>query len=256
MRLLLISDLHANLEAMETVMNAAPEYDMIANLGDVVGYNASPNEVCDHAVALGGILVRGNHDRACCGLSDMSGFNPVAAISARWTQMTLKPEHLQWLRDLPKGPIRHESLPGLEFVHGAPEDEDEYLLNVFSAEESFSMPAQAGIIFFGHTHLQGGFVEEQSKIRQFAPAYNNVDKAAQFELALRRGTRYLINPGSVGQPRDGDWRAAFAVYERNGDDDPGRVTFHRVPYEVKRAQERILEANLPPRLAMRLQLGR
>jgi predicted phosphodiesterase len=255
MRLLVISDIHANLEALDAVMNAAPEYDLIANLGDVVGYNASPNEVCERAITLGGVMVRGNHDRACCGLSDLTDFNPVAAISARWTQTTLKPEYLQWLRDLPKGPIRSDSLPGLELVHGAPEDEDEYLLNVFGAEESFSMPGQANVIFFGHTHLQGGFMDEQNKVRQFVPVYNKLEGAVESEMELQPGTRYLINPGSVGQPRDGDWRAAFALYEKNGEE-PGRVTFHRVPYAVDQAQERVLAANLPPRLAMRLQLGR
>ena len=255
MKLLLISDIHANIEAFEAVMKAAPEYDLIANLGDVVGYNASPNEVCARAIALGGILVRGNHDRACCGLTDLSDFNPVAAISARWTQTMLKPEHLEWLRDLPKGPIRHDALPGLEFVHGAPEDEDEYLLNTFTAQESFAMPGQADIIFFGHTHIQGGFSDEQNRIRQFVPAYKKVEDPAQFELELQEGARYLVNPGSVGQPRDGDRRAAFALYESKGDQ-PGKVTFYRVPYDIDKAQERILEANLPPRLAMRLQLGR
>ncbi len=255
MRLLLISDLHANQEAFEAVMNAAPEHDLVANLGDVVGYNGSPNEVCERAIALGGIIVRGNHDRACSGLTDLSDFNPVAAISARWTQMMLDPEHLHWLRDLPKGPIRREALPGVEFVHGAPEDEDEYLLNVYSAEESFRMPEQAGIIFFGHTHLQGGFQEADGKVQQFAPAYDSVEGAVQSEMELRAGSKYLVNPGSVGQPRDGDWRAAFALYEKQ-DDELGRVTFYRVPYDVDRAQERILSANLPPRLAMRLRLGR
>lgn len=255
MRLLLISDLHANKEALDAVMNAAPEHDLVANLGDVVGYNASPNEVCERALALGGLIVRGNHDRACSGLTDLSDFNPVAAISARWTQMNLKAERLEWLRELPKGPIRREELPGVEFVHGAPEDEDEYLLNVFGAEESFRMPGQAEVIFFGHTHLQGGFVEEGGRVRQFAPAYDSVEGAVQFDLELDAGTRYLINPGSVGQPRDGDWRAAFALYERQGDG-PGRVRFFRVPYDIDSAQEHILSANLPPRLAMRLKLGR
>ena len=218
MRLLLISDLHANQEAFEAVMNAAPEHDLVANLGDVVGYNASPNEVCQRAIGLGGVMVRGNHDRACSGLTDLSDFNPVAAISARWTQITLKDNHLQWLRDLPKGPIRREELPGVEFVHGAPEDEDEYLLNSIGAEESFAMPDQADIIFFGHTHLQGGFLQEGGKIRQIVAGFGSVEGAVQWDMELRPGTRYLINPGSVGQPRDGDWRAAFALYEREGDE--------------------------------------
>ncbi len=255
MRLLLISDIHANHEAFDAVMQAAPEYDLLANLGDVVGYNASPNEVCEWAIALGGIIVRGNHDRACSGLTDLSDFNPVAAISARWTQMTLKADYLKWLRSLPQGPIRREGLPGVEFVHGAPEDEDEYLLNTFSAEESFNMPGQADVIFFGHTHLQGGFAEENGKVQQFVPSYDSVEGAVQADMELLPGVRYLINPGSVGQPRDGDWRAAFALYEKH-DDQPAHLRFYRVPYDVDRAQERILSANLPPRLAMRLRLGR
>ncbi len=117
------------------------------------------------------------------------------------------------------------------------------------------MPGQADIIFFGHTHLQGGFFEEDGRVRQFAPAYDSVEGAVLWEKELRPGTRYLINPGSIGQPRDGDWRAAFALYEKQ-DDGPGRVFFYRVPYDIDRAQERILLANLPPRLAMRLRLGR
>jgi diadenosine tetraphosphatase ApaH/serine/threonine PP2A family protein phosphatase len=255
MRLLLISDMHANIEAFDAVMKAAPRYDMVANLGDVVGYNASPNEVCAQAIALGGVVVRGNHDRACSGLTDLSDFNPVAAISARWTQSTLSPEHLQWLRELPQGPVRHEDMPGVEFVHGAPEDEDEYLLNVYSAEENFQLPDQPRIAFFGHTHLQGGFVEESGKVRQFFPDYGDPEGRVEFELRLQPEARYLINPGSIGQPRDGDWRAAFALYEtENGG--PGRMHFYRVPYDVDQAQERILAANLPPRLAMRLRLGR
>jgi predicted phosphodiesterase len=254
MRVLLISDLHANLEAFEAVMAVAPKYDFVANLGDVVGYNASPNELCAHSISLGGLMVRGNHDRACSGLTDLSDFNPVAAISARWTQDSLTPEHLQWLRDLPQGPVRHEHVPEVEFVHGAPDDEDEYLLNVFSAEESFNMPGQADTIFFGHTHLQGGFIEERGHVRQFAPEYESVEGVVQFELVLQPGIRYLINPGSIGQPRDGDWRAAFAVYEVS--DRRARVRFYRVPYDIDMAQQHILSANLPPRLAMRLRIGR
>jgi diadenosine tetraphosphatase ApaH/serine/threonine PP2A family protein phosphatase len=255
MRLLLISDIHANLEALEAVLAAAPPYDMLANLGDVVGYNASPNEVCTLVLGLDGLIVRGNHDRSCSGLTDLSTFNPVAAISARWTQVRLTPEHLSWLRALPQGPLRQESLPGVEFVHGAPEDEDEYLLNVFSAEESFSIPGQAGIVFFGHTHLQGGFVQEGNKVRQFSPLYESAEGAVEFEMPLQPGSRYLINPGSVGQPRDGDWRAAFAIYETRKSQ-PGRVRFHRVPYDLSGAQERILASDLPPRWAMRLRMGR
>jgi len=254
MRVLLISDVHANLEALVAVLNAAPAHDLVANLGDLVGYNASPNEVCERLLTLGGIVVRGNHDRVCSGLTEVADFNPVAAISARWTQMTLEPSYRDWLCSLPEGPLRLDSIQNVEFVHGSPGDEDEYLLSTTSAEENFRLPDQADRMFFGHTHLQGGFIEENAQVRHFAPAYEGPDGFAKCELVLHPGSRYLINPGSVGQPRDGDWRAAFALYENNKDH--ARVTFYRVPYDIDMAQDRILSLNLPPRLAMRLRMGR
>ena len=118
---------------MEACLAVAPAHDFLVNLGDVVGYNASPNEVCDRVRAMGGSIVRGNHDRACSGLTDLAEFNLVAAMSARWTQTTLRPEHLEWLRALPQGPLRRQELPGVEFVHGSPRDEDEYVLNPSTA---------------------------------------------------------------------------------------------------------------------------
>src|SRR5579863_4464167 len=129
MRLLLLSDIHSNIEGLEACLDAAPAFDMVVNLGDVVGYNASPNEVCERVRSMGGAVVRGNHDRACSGLSDLSEFNLVAAMSARWTQTVLEFEHAEWLRSLPQGPLRHDELPGVEFVHGSPRDEDEYVLS-------------------------------------------------------------------------------------------------------------------------------
>src|SRR3974390_3691322 len=111
MRLLLISDIHANLEAFEACMAAAPAYDRVVNLGDVVGYNASPNEICERVIAMNAPIVRGNHDRACAGLSDLKEFNPVAALSAYWKTRTLTPAHLAWLKALPKGPLSVDDLP-------------------------------------------------------------------------------------------------------------------------------------------------
>ena len=255
MRLLLLSDIHANLEALEACLAVAPAHDLIVNLGDVVGYNASPNEVCERVRALGGWIVRGNHDRACSGLTDLSEFNLIAAMSARWTQTALLPEHLEWLKDLPQGPMRLGEVEDVEFVHGSPRDEDEYVLNPSTAGANLRMPGHAGKIFFGHTHLQGGFAVENGRMRNFAPVFPTGDDVVQFAMPLAAGERYLINPGSVGQPRDGDWRAAFALYEPNGDA-PGAVRFYRVPYEVDETQRRILSANLPERLAFRLKLGR
>ncbi|MGB7554738.1 MAG: metallophosphoesterase family protein [Candidatus Korobacteraceae bacterium] len=255
MRLLLLSDIHANLEAMEACLAAAPAYDIIVNLGDVVGYNASPNEVCERMRAMGGQVVRGNHDRACTGLTDLSEFNLVAAMSARWTQTTLAHEHLNWLRNLPQGPMRVEGLAGMEFVHGSPRDEDEYLLNASTANANFRVPGHADVMMFGHTHLQGGFVYQEGRTLPIAPGYGTMEGAVESTLTLTPGERYLINPGSVGQPRDGDWRAAFALYEDDGNG-PARVTFYRVPYNVKQTQDKIFAASLPERLALRLATGR
>jgi predicted phosphodiesterase len=255
MRLLLLSDIHANLEAMEACLAAAPAYDQVVNLGDVVGYNASPNEVCERVRAMGGPIVRGNHDRACTGLTDLSEFNLVAAASARWTQVELATEHMDWLRSLPQGPMWVDELPGLEFAHGSPRDEDEYLLNPFMASINLHMPGHADVMMFGHTHLQGGFVYQEGRTRPLAPNYEGMEGAVESTLTLFPGQRYLINPGSVGQPRDGDWRAAFALYEKKGNA-PAQVTFYRVPYDVKQAQDRIIAASLPERLALRLATGR
>jgi predicted phosphodiesterase len=254
MRLLLLSDVHANLEAMEACLAAAPAYDRVVNLGDVVGYNASPNEVCELVRAMGGPVVRGNHDRACTGLTDLSEFNLVAAMSAQWTQIALAREHRNWLRSLPQGPVRVDELRGLEFVHGSPRDEDEYLLNASTANANFLEPDHADVMMFGHTHVQGGFVHQEGSTHYFEPEYDNMEGVAEFTLTLTPGERYLINPGSVGQPRDGDWRAAFALYEKNRNE-PAQVTFYRVPYDVKKAQDRIFAASLPERLALRLATG-
>jgi diadenosine tetraphosphatase ApaH/serine/threonine PP2A family protein phosphatase len=255
MRMLLLSDIHANLEAMEACLAVAPAHDVLVNLGDVVGYNASPNEVCERVRAMGGTIVRGNHDRACSGLIDLSEFNLIAAMSARWTQVTLQPEHLDWLRALPQGPLRREEGPAAEFVHGSPRDEDEYVLNASAASANLRAPGHADRIFFGHTHLQGGFAYEDGRVRTLTPTFPTGEDVVEYTMPLARGERYLINPGSVGQPRDGDWRAAFALYERDGDA-PGAVTFYRVPYDVDATQQRIISANLPERLATRLKLGR
>jgi predicted phosphodiesterase len=255
MRLLLLSDIHSNLEALEACLDAAPEYNEIVNLGDVVGYNASPNDVCRRVRELGGLVVRGNHDRACAGLSDLSEFNLIAAMSARWTQTVLEPDHTEWLRQLPQGPQTKQGMHGLEFVHGSPRDEDEYLLSAPTALLDFSEPPNSDLIFFGHTHLQGGFVYNGGRPTYFTPQFEETKGLIQWKMPLLGRERYLINPGSVGQPRDNDWRAAFALYESEIGF-PGTVTFYRVPYDVQSAQARVLAANLPERLATRLALGR
>jgi len=263
MRALLISDIHANLEALEAVLAAAPSHDVVWNLGDVVGYGANPNEVIDETRRLGNVFVRGNHDRVCSGLGGIEEFNPVAQRAARWTECVLTGEHRDWLRHLAVGPIAPDG-PFVRCVHGSPADEDDYVLTVRDAWPALEA-TDARITFFGHTHVQGGFATNGDEWFRLSPQYaghrfhpgdhreqGGHAEAEEFELELRVGARYLLNPGSVGQPRDGDWRAAFALY----DDARMTVTWYRVPYDVKEAQERIVQAGLPDRLAARLRDGR
>jgi predicted phosphodiesterase len=251
LRVLILSDVHSNLEALEACVAAAPAYDQVVNLGDIVGYGASPNEVIERSRELGKIFVRGNHDKAASGVMDISDFNPVAGMAALWTRENLTPENLAWLRALPPGPVQVPGMPEVQFVHGSPMDEDEYVVTVRDAIAPLSA-SSAPISFFGHTHLQGSFSNGHSHTDVFRPIYRTVGQAETVDFPLQANLRYLVNPGSVGQPRDGDWRAGFAVF----DSESRIVTFCRVPYNLKRSQELILEANLPPRLASRLATGR
>jgi predicted phosphodiesterase len=250
-RVLLLSDIHSNLEALEACLGAAPRFDLVMNLGDIVGYGASPNEVIARSRGLGKFFVRGNHDKAVCGLIDIKDFNPVAALASAWTRDQLTWENLEWLRALPQGPVQIAELPDTQFVHGSPADEDEYVVNVGDAVAPL-MDSPILVTFFGHTHLQGSFTLNGDHIDGVHPAYRTVGQVERSEFPLKKGLRYLVNPGSVGQPRDGDWRAGFAVF----DSDAGIVAFYRVPYNLKSAQDRILAADLPQRLATRLAAGR
>jgi predicted phosphodiesterase len=250
-RILLLSDIHANLEALEAALAAAPAFDAVVNLGDIVGYGASPNEVAERARALGKVFVRGNHDKAATGVMNLDDFNPMAAAAAIWTRNQLTPENLDWLRGLPQGPVLLPDFPQVQLVHGSPNDEDEYVVSLGDALAPL-ITLTIPLTFFGHTHLQGGFFANGSSADGFRPEYRTVGQPESVALQLKPATRYLINPGSVGQPRDGDWRAAFALF----DSETQVIHFHRTPYNLKAAQDRIFAAKLPPRLATRLAAGR
>jgi predicted phosphodiesterase len=248
MRALVISDIHSNLEALNAVLAAAPPHDVIWNLGDVVGYGASPNEVIDCVQPLGTLVVRGNHDRACGGL-DALDFSRQALLAIQWTASVLSGDHLEWLRSLAAGP----ATPGesaVSCVHGSPRDEDEYLLTLDDALPSL-LAASSRITFFGHTHRQVAFASNGDEQFCLRPDYDLPAQPEFSELRLRDGARYLLNPGSVGQPRDCDWRAAFALF----DDEQSLFTWHRVPYDMAEAQRRIRSAGLPDALAYRLGQG-
>jgi diadenosine tetraphosphatase ApaH/serine/threonine PP2A family protein phosphatase len=250
-RVLVLSDIHGNLEALQACVAAAPAFDRVVNLGDIVGYGANPNEVIDMLRQLGALSLRGNHDKACAGTMDLSTFNPMATLAAMWTRQALRPENLEELRNLPQGPLYIEGCEGVQFVHGSPLDEDEYLLSTLDGLEQL-LHIKVPVTFFGHTHIQGGFAIEGDEGMTLRPNFRKRDQAESYEQRLRRDGRYLINPGSAGQPRDADWRAAFAVF----DCQEWSVTYYRVPYDVKCAQRKILDANLPDRLAHRLKEGR
>lgn len=251
MRFLILSDIHSNLDALEAVLAAAPAYDAVANLGDIVGYGACPNEVIDRSRELGSIFVRGNHDKACAGIADVRGFNYIAAAAVVWTHHALRPDNLEWLKALPQGPLVLEPLKDVQVVHGSPRDEDEYLLASEHASESLEA-VSVPLTFFGHTHMQGGFLLTNNQEITFHPKFKEENENENWDLDLSRPGKYLINPGSVGQPRDGDWRASFAVY----DSEDKKITFYRVIYDIAKAQKRIRDAQLPERLAERLVHGR
>ena len=249
MRALVLSDIHGNYHALQAVLGEAGPVDALWNLGDAVGYGAFPNEVLETLRPLATLNVRGNHDRVCCGLSDSYGFNPVAAQAAAWTRSQLSAENRAWLRAVPQGPL--EASERALCAHGSPLNEDQYIVSMRDAWVPLQR-MEAEITFFGHTHLQGAFSQRAEEWEEVRPYLEAAGAEQRFTLDLPAGSRHLINPGSVGQPRDGDWRAAFALY----DDAAEQVTFCRVSYDLEGAQQAIREAGLPDRLASRLAVGR
>jgi diadenosine tetraphosphatase ApaH/serine/threonine PP2A family protein phosphatase len=245
-RRLILSDIHSNLEALEAVLrHAHGAYEEIICCGDVVGYCASPVEVTAWTRENARRIVRGNHDRACSGMEDLGWFNPVARSAAEWTMAQLAPGDREWLASLPQGPIDCGSY---ELAHGSPADEDEYLVNTFEVER-LEEQLQRNICFVGHTHVQSAWSWQRGGIQRLP-----VPKRGEQERIcdLDPDYLYLINPGSVGQPRDGDPRAGYAIW----DEENGLVYFRRVPYDIPGAQSRILEAGLHRMLAERLSSGR
>jgi len=241
LRYALISDIHANYEALEAVLQKldSMEIDQIVCLGDVVGYNASPNECCEAIRARNIPTILGNHDAVACGVEEPWGFNPVALAAAMWTREKLSEENLEWLRGLP------DALHFGDFVavHGAPKNRNTYL---FTWEDilphlSFLDEQNCDLCLIGHTHSPGIFS---------ADGVYTVDDDHKFQLG--EGKRFFINPGSVGQPRDGNAMAAFGIL------DTALNEFEqvRIPYAQEEASRKVIEAGLPPFLADRLKVGR
>lgn len=247
MRLLILSDIHANIDALDAVLDASPAdtWDRVVVLGDLVGYGAQPNAVVDRVRALNPLAtIRGNHDKAACGLDDGSNFNQIARYAAAWTGETLTADNRAYLRALPPGPLLVDQ--DIEICHGAPYDEDHYIFDRDDAVQALAVTARP-LCLFGHTHLPVVFARRGDSLETVVPEGDETDR-----MDLVQGVQYLVNPGSVGQPRDGDPRAAFAIY-----DTATRVLrLRRIAYPVEAAQRRILAAGLPASLANRLAIGR
>ena len=247
MRLLILSDLHANLTAFDAALAAASgKWDAAVCLGDVVGYGPDPVTVSEKVQNITSDVIRGNHDKAVAGIMTSDDFNPVAKMAVEWTQSQLSPELMSWLATLPQGPKQAQ---GVVLIHGAFQDEDEYVFTPAQALEGL-LDSSTVLSFFGHTHHQGGFSYHESDIEVLALRPRPTESFSA--LHLEPGHKYLLNPGSIGQPRDGDPRAAFAI----ADFDHKIVEFWRVPYDISSVQSRMYEANLPEPLIFRLALGR
>ena len=248
MRYLVLSDIHSNLEALDAVLRAAAAhpYDAVLVLGDLVGYGADPNAVVDRVRDLNpAAIVRGNHDKVAAGLEDAEDFNPMARSAAVWTRESLTPGSLDFLRQMPPGPRVVDS--SIEICHGSPIDEDLYVVADADAARSIAA-SRSPICLFGHTHVAlSARTDSLGRLSIEAPQGH-----PEFSTPIEVNSKYLINPGSVGQPRDGDSRAAYAI----ADMDRKVVTLYRVAYPIEAAQKKILDAGLPPMLAYRLGMGR
>ena len=243
MRYLVLSDLHANLQALDAVIADADAigYDEVLLLGDLVGYGADPAAVIDRTLALEPILmIRGNHDKVCCGIESPLLFNDAARAAAEWTGSVLDASRLDVLRNLPKGPRQLNE--HIEICHGAPFDEDHYVFDDQDASRAADA-ASRRICLFGHTHLPAVYATAQD------PVVASDDMAD--ELTLPKSGPVLLNVGSVGQPRDGDPRAAYGLLDQAR----GTIRLRRVEYDIAGAQAAILNAGLPPWLAIRLERG-
>jgi len=236
----ILSDVHSNGDALEAVLESARTEgcDTYWCLGDVVGYGAEPDRVVDRVRELGAVTVAGNHDWAACGKVSTRQFNKNAALAAAWTATNTRKDNLDWLAALPLVETRDHT----RLVHATPSAPEEWNYCMRIDDAWIEMKSfEEMICMIGHSHYPGVFEKDGEEIRYTrAPS-----------LRLREGRQYLVNVGSVGQPRDGDPRAAYAVH----DTESGLLRHVRVTYDVEAAQAKILAAGLPPFLASRLAAG-
>jgi diadenosine tetraphosphatase ApaH/serine/threonine PP2A family protein phosphatase len=239
MRIAVLSDIHANLPALDAVLTDAGAVDGIWHLGDVVGYGPDPDGVIDRLRAAGAQGVRGNHDAAAIGGSEIDWFNPDARRAMEWTRKAISSASVDWLGDLP---VRRR-LEGCDLVHGSPRQPLwEYVTSASLARDNIDL-LQEPIGLHGHTHIPVAWVEDGTEIEGLSPR-----DGAKLQL---EGRRALVNPGSVGQARDGDPRASYLVL----DPQAGSMTWHRVAYDIESVQAAMRAAGLPGFLVSRLSIG-
>ncbi|HZX68341.1 MAG TPA: metallophosphoesterase family protein [Candidatus Elarobacter sp.] len=241
MRYAVVSDVHSNIDSLETVLAMLNDDDALLCLGDIVGYGPNPNECVERIRARATATVLGNHDVAAVDNFGLAYFNPAAREAMKWTQSVLTRENVAWLDSL-----GYEfRMPDFLLVHGAPVNYFEYILDKPAAARAFAA-TDAPIIFIGHTHI----AEVYTLHPDGGIAHAHLQQGG--EVPLEDGARYLINVGSVGQPRDLNPRASFGLYDTVA----RTVTITRFDYPIARVQEKIASVNLPDALARRLVVGR
>jgi len=239
MRIAVLSDIHANLPALDAVLADAGSLDGTWHLGDVVGYGPDPDGVVARLREIGAVGVRGNHDAAAGGGSEIDWFNPDARRAMEWTRTAISPQTVDWLRGLPE----RRAIDAFELVHGSPREPLwEYVTSSSIARDSLAVLNEP-IGLHGHTHVPVAFLEDGNEVERFSPRDGST-------LDLR-GRRALVNPGSVGQPRDGDPRASYLVL----DTATASIAWHRVAYDIEPVQAAMRAAGLPGFLVSRLSIG-
>jgi len=240
MKYAIISDIHANLEALDATLKQIDKLsvDKIICLGDIVGYGANPNECVERIRQRKIDSIIGNHDAVACGKTEPDNFNPVAKDAAIWTRSSLTEENKKFFSELPESRLVDDFL----IVHGAISDPDHYIFTAYDALIEFNLMKKQSVCFFGHTHVRTYYMFQNDS------STSHYD----YEFKIDAKAKYLINPGSVGQPRDRDPRASFLVYDM----EKRTVEFTRVEYDISSAQKKIVEAGLDRRLAERLSFGR
>jgi len=248
MRYLILSDIHSNIEALEASIQRAKQagYDSALCCGDLVGYGPNPKEAIDGIRALNALTIRGNHDRVAAGIDEATQFNPHARRAIYWTREVLPESYREYLVSLPVGPL--DVTEGVQLVHGAVSHEDDYIFTEADADDNFSLTDKK-ITFFGHSHFPVVFVTDARGQSNLALSYECDEYIA---VNCEPGKSMLVNPGSIGQPRDADPRASFAIW----DQDQARIEFYRVEYDIARTQEKMRAAQLPTYLIDRLSQGR